>query len=130
MKIGLPNIVAIANWLSAQLQSNPEVIADLKRDCEEALKPFLVESAKRANVAKAVMQENRFWFGKELYDHCSDFHAALHKVCVSFEKKDFAALPEQLKVLKKRRQNVLTVLQTVRSLPPEPVNDANANQPD
>src|SRR6266404_4548695 len=117
--LGLPDIVAIADWLSGQLQSDSAVIAEIKRDCEEALKPFLVESSTRANLAKAVMQENRFWFGKELYDHCSHFHAALHQVCVSFEKKDFERLPTQLKVLDGMRQNVLTVLQTIRPLPPE-----------
>lgn len=122
-ELGLPDIVAIADWLSGQLQSNSAVIADIKRDCEEALKPLLDESIARANEAKEVMQENRFWFGKELYDHCCRFHAALHQVCVSFGNKNFEGLPKQLKDLDGRRQNVLTVLQTIHSLPHEQLED-------
>jgi len=123
-ELGLPDLVAIADWLNGQLRANSSAIAEIKRDCEDVLKPFLIESVARSNNAKAVMQENRFWFGKELYDHCRHFHAALHQVCISFEKKDFADLPKRLKVLEARRQNVLIVLQTIRSLPREQLEDS------
>jgi hypothetical protein len=116
-ELGLPNISAIADWLSEQVKSNSKVLGEIKRDCEEVLKPFLDESIALSNTAKEVMQENRFWFGKELYKHCSHFHAALHQVCVSFAKMDFAVLPAHLKVLDDQRQDVLTVLQRIHSLP-------------
>jgi len=121
--LGLPDVVAIADWLSLQLKTNDSLIVGIKQDCEHDLKPLIQKSIECANEAKAVMQENRFWFGKALYNHCKQFHASLHQVCIAFENRDFQELPSQLKLLDKKRQNVLTVLQTVRSLPTEEPND-------
>jgi len=115
-ELGLPDVDAIADWLAQQLKTDLPLIADLKRDCDEKLKPLVEESINCSKEAKAAMQENRFWFGQELYDHCKQFHAALHQVCVSFSTKHFELLPDQLRALEKRRQNILTVLQTMHSL--------------
>ena len=119
-ELGLPDVEAIANWLALQLQTNRPLIAEIRRDCDDVLDPFVQESMRCSNEAKAVMQENRFWFGKELYDRCKEFHAALHQVCVSFSTKDFDELPSHLRKLNGRREDILTALQKVRSLTPIP----------
>jgi hypothetical protein len=119
-ELGLPDVDAIADWLKKQLETNRPLIAEIKQDCDELLQPLVQESLRCANVAKSAMQENRFWFGKELYDHCKEFHAALHQVCVSFSSKEFERLPPQLKELNDRREDILTALEKVRSLKAEP----------
>jgi hypothetical protein len=115
-ELGLPDVGAIADWLALQLQTNRPLIAEIKQDCDDVLQPLVRESIRCSNQAKAAMQENRFWFGKELYDHCKQFHAALHQVCVSFSTKEFERLPLQLRALNDRRDDILTALQKVRSL--------------
>ena len=115
-ELGLPDVCAIADWLAQQLKTNLPLIAELKQDCDDALKTYVEESINCSKEAKAAMQENRFWFGQQLYDHCKQFHAALHQVCVSFSNKHFELLPDQLRTLDDRRQDVLTVLQTMHSL--------------
>lgn len=118
--LGLPDVDAIADWLKGQLETNRPLIAEIRRDCDDVLGPFVEKSLRCSNDAKAAMQENRFWFGKELYDRCTEFHAALHQVCVSFSTKDFDALPSHLRKLNDRREDILTALQKVRSLTPTP----------
>jgi hypothetical protein len=66
------------------------------------------------------MQENRFWFGKELYEHCIGFHAALHGICTSFWSNDFEKLEPQLLRLDQERQDVLMTLHDIRLLPRTP----------
>jgi len=122
-ELGLPDVVEIAGWLSTRVAANASLIAEMKMDCDRELQPLIENSLECSHKAKEIMQENRFWFGKELYDHCAHFHAALHQVCNSFEKRDFQALPDHLKLLEKKRQNVLIVLQSVRSLPQHDLND-------
>jgi len=115
-ELGLPDVDAIADWLARQLQTNRPLIAEIKQDCDDVLQPLVEESMRCANEAKAAMQENRFWFGKELYDHCKQFHASLHQVCVSFSSKDFERLPLQLRELNDRREDILTALKLVKAL--------------
>jgi hypothetical protein len=122
-ELGLPDVGEIAGWLSGQLKENSAVIVELRHDCELDLQPLVQKSLACANAAKDIMQQNRFWFGQELYEHCKHFHAALHQVCVSFEKRDFQALPDQLRLLERKRANVLVVLQTVQTLPPRKLHD-------
>jgi hypothetical protein len=122
-ELGLPDIGKIADWLSCQLKENAALIVEIRQDCQLALQPLVQKSIECANAAKDTMQENRFWFGQELYEHCKHFHAALHQVCVSFEKRDFQALPNQLRLLERKRANVLVVLQTVQTLPPRKLHD-------
>lgn len=122
-ELGLPDVGEIAGWLSDQLKENRALIVEIRHDCELDLQPLVQKSIECANAAKDIMQQNRFWFGQELYEHCKHFHAALHQVCVSFEKRDFQALPDQLRLLERKRENVLVVLQTVQTLPPRKLDD-------
>jgi hypothetical protein len=122
-EMGLPDVGAIADWLSGQLRENPSVVAEIKHECDVELQPLVQKSIDCANAAKDIMQENRFWFGQELYEHCKHFHAALHQVGLSFEKRDFQALPQQLRFLERKRENVLVVLQTVQTLPRRKLHD-------
>ncbi|MDQ3022214.1 MAG: hypothetical protein M3R36_16825 [Bacteroidota bacterium] len=82
--------------------------------CEKELRPYIDESIKQGKVVNASIQENRFWLGKELYDHCEDFRTILNNICVSFDSKEFGELAKQAKDLEKFRQDVVSILKLIK----------------
>ena len=104
----------IAEWL-AKLK-NSEALEKIKNQCDRDLREFLKKSTDESKRARIVMQENRFWFGKGLYEHCLKFHAALHGVCTAFADHDFDKLNSQLVDLDDCRRDVLTTLEEIRML--------------
>lgn len=113
--LGLPKLAEIAKWL-AGLKGSP-ALEQIRQQCDLKLKELLEKSSEESKKAQIAMQENRFWFGKDLYEHCLGFHAALHGVCTAFFDDDFDKLKLQLLELDNQRQDVLMTLQGIRTLP-------------
>jgi hypothetical protein len=110
-----PDLKQIAEVLS-QLQRDPKTTDQLRQRCEVELGPLLADSRKQSDVVKISMQENRFWLGKGLYEHCQKFHGILHRICVAFGQSDFGALPKEIQALDRARDDVLTTLKTINTL--------------
>jgi hypothetical protein len=77
---------------------------------------LLAESRNQSDLVKISMQENRFWLGKGLYEHCQKFHGILHRICVAFGKSDFETLPKEIQALERARDDVLTTLKAINKL--------------
>ena len=90
------------------------ISAGLTEQCRQELDPLIAESTEQSAKVSLAMQENRFWLGRELYEHCRKFQAALHNICVSFGSMDFTKLVPQAEVLKAAREDVLTTLARLR----------------
>jgi hypothetical protein len=114
-ELGLPKLTEIVDWL-AKLK-NSSALVQIRQQCDRELSKFLEKSDEESKKARLIMQENRFWFGKDLYEHCLRFHAALHGVCTAFGDQDFDKLKSQLLKLDEQRQDVLMTLQGIRTLP-------------
>jgi hypothetical protein len=74
---------------------NHEKISGLAEECRRALGPEIEKSIQPSLVVSDSLQANRFWMGKELYDHCRKFQAILSNICRSFGTMDFKKLAEQ-----------------------------------
>ena len=112
-ELGEPDLIQMANWLAGL--NDDAIIKRVRQLCQLGLKNLLEKSVKHSGNARVIMQENRFWFGKDLYEHCKRFHATLHGICVSFGDGNFKKLSTQLVELNTVRQDVLSTLEYVRT---------------
>jgi hypothetical protein len=93
---------------------NHEKISELAEECRRALAPEIEKSIQQSAVVSEALQANRFWMGKELYDHCRKFQTILSNICRSFGTMDFKSLAEQAVKLKDAREGVLTTLKRIK----------------
>jgi superfamily I DNA/RNA helicase len=110
--MGRPELTETISFLS---QLNLSKIAEgLTEQCKQELKPLIQKSEEQSDVVAKTLLENRFWLGKELYEHCRDYQKTLHKICVSFGNMDFKDLAVLACELNQRREDVLTTLARVK----------------
>lgn len=94
---------------------NPKDIpAGLTAQCKQKLSPLIAESLRQSAAVNRALQANRFWLGKELYEHCRRFQGALANICVSFGTMDFKKLADQAKELDFVREDVLTTIKELK----------------
>jgi hypothetical protein len=112
MKAERPTLADTAKLLAVwQNQTIPEQLSAM---CEKELRPLIDESMKQAEVVNAAVQDNRFWLGKELYNHCEQFRIILHNICVAFDAKEFGELAARADELDAYREDVLTTLRRIK----------------
>jgi hypothetical protein len=99
--------------LLARLQRKPDAETLIKNRCQEVLRPYLDESKAKALVVNEKIQQNRFWLGKELYEHCRRFQRRLGNVCVAFDHNDYEQLRENILSLDDERDDVLMTLKKI-----------------
>lgn len=92
-------------------QNIPE---ELRLLCEKELRPLIDQSIAQSRAVNAALQDNRFWIGKELFEHCEKFRSILHDICVAFDAKKFEGLATQAEELNSYRQDVLTTLKLIK----------------
>ncbi|HEU4837177.1 MAG TPA: hypothetical protein VFS90_22290 [Pyrinomonadaceae bacterium] len=111
-KRATPELSETIEFLS---QLKPEKLsAGLADECRQALAPEIEKSMQQSVVVSEALQANRFWMGKELYEHCRIFQSILSNICRSFGTMDFKSLARQAIKLKDIREDVLTTLNQIK----------------
>jgi hypothetical protein len=80
----------------------------------EELSKRIKQSIKQGVVVEAALQANRFWLGKDLYEHCRGFQVILHRICKAIGGIDLATLKQEIPELEKAREDVLTTLKLMK----------------
>jgi hypothetical protein len=80
----------------------------------EELVPIIEESVKQSHIVNTAIQTNRFWLGKDLYEHCRTFQMTLSNICVAFGKMNFERLEQEIPRLEEVRQDVLTTIKSIK----------------
>jgi hypothetical protein len=111
-RLGCPELSETIAFLSTLDLST--VSRNLTDECKAELDPLIAQSMKQSDVVQRVLQANRFWLGKKLYEHCREFQKTLHDICMSFDTMDFPRLAVLAEELNERRQDVLTTLKLVK----------------
>jgi hypothetical protein len=108
-----PDLKTTADLL-ARLKRDPEAEAAIKERCKDVLGPYVDESGKKAAEVNSQIQKNRFWLGKDLYEHCRQFQRRLGNVCTAFDRSNYDELQADILALDKERDDVLLVLQKIK----------------
>lgn len=109
---GPMTLAQTAKFLTAW--SGQDIPAELRSLCETELRPLIDKSIEQSKTVNAALQDNRFWIGKELFEHCEKFRSILHEICVAFDAKKFEELATQAQQLDGYRQDVLTTLKLIK----------------
>jgi len=91
-----------------------ERIKELLAAPPETLAVKIKQSIDQGVVVDAALQANRFWLGKDLYEHCRGFQLILHRICRAIGGIDLATLKEEIPKLEKAREDVLTTLKLIK----------------
>ena len=71
---------------------------------------MLDDSRSKSQLVNQTIEENRFWLGKDLYEHCKKFQRTLGRICFSFDTNDFQELENEIRILANLREDVLQTL--------------------
>lgn len=91
-----------------------ESIKELLREPPEELSKRIRQSIEQGEVVEDAMQANRFWLGKDLYEHCRGFQIILHRICKAIGGSDLTTLKLEIPKLEKAREDVLTTLKLIK----------------
>ena len=109
-----PSLTETANLLSLLRQESIRDPNLFQVRWGEELIPIIKESVKQSDIVNTAIQTNRFWLGKDLYEHCRTFQMTLSNICVAFGKMDFKRLEQEIPRLEEIRQDVLTTVKYIK----------------